>query len=189
MAKITDDVKYPPVDAAAETDTYLTIRAGRLYKTALAKILAYLGITRAVDSLTIDRSVVIVSTISAGIPLSEAPATRAITAQEMRGGQLSNRGQLAELTNTLDPPAEGLNFIYCIETVGAGAVHFKADDNHAILMDDGSSQTMLGNGAKASIVIPALYNMLTGFARKNDAGAWYWHILAGTGTTITDGGV
>lgn len=62
MGKITDDVAYPTVDAAAETDTYLTIRAGALVKTALAKILAYLGITRAVDSLTIDRPVVMGST-------------------------------------------------------------------------------------------------------------------------------
>ena len=73
MAKITDDVKYPPVDAAAETDTYLTIRAGALVKTALSKILAYLGITRAVDSLTIDRSVVMGDAIATPI-ISKGPA-------------------------------------------------------------------------------------------------------------------
>ena len=183
MGKLTDDVKYPPVDAAAETDTYLTIRAGRLVKTALSKILALLGITVAPASLTFDRSVVMESTLQAGIDHITQAATDTLTAQECRGTVISNYGQAAENTQTLPAAAEGLGGMVVIGTAGAGAFHLKAGASDKIYLDG----TALDDADKVSIATPAVGDYFTFFAFQTGASAWDWIVQSGSGT-LSDGG-
>jgi len=109
--------------------------------------------------------------------------TDTLTAAEVSGTIISNRGQSEANTQTLPAAAEGYNGLVTIATAGQGAFHFKAGGGDKIYLDG----TALDDGDKVSLATPALGDYFTFFIFESGSGTWDWIVQTGQGE-LTDGG-
>ena len=126
--------------------------------------------------------------VSAGLKTVECPATGSISAANLKGTRITNYGQSAENTQTLDTCAAELSFIVQIETAGAGAFHLKAAAGDKFYFDPGDGTvTALDDGDKISIATPAVGDTLVVNAIRTGASSYDWLAVCTRGTA-TDGG-
>ena len=101
---------------------------------------------------------------------------------EMTGTFISNLGQIAETTLTMDTAAKGYNFVGNVITTG-NALHYKAGPSDKIYLNG----IALDDGDKISLATPTAGDHITFWTFESSAGVWDWMCSPGIGLWI-DGG-
>ena len=96
---------------------------------------------------------------------------------------LTNYGQSAENTITLPDCENGMNFLFQVETSGAGNVHLKATSSDKIYFDG----IALDDGDKVSCTTPAVGNFINFWTIQTGESSYDWIAESGRGTWV-DGG-
>jgi len=125
------------------------------------------------------------SDIAWGIPSTTKASSDTLSATQVRGGMITNYGQVAENTLTLPTAASGYNFILVVGTSGAGALNLKAGASDKIYLDG----TALDDADKARLEVPGVGDTLTCFSFQTGATAFDWICSSGGGAVWTDGGI